>query len=229
MKTESVGNITLINGDCMEYMKTLLDKYFNLAIVDPLYGNAMQGDREIRNERGRFDKYKSTSVVRTGGTWASKYGTTIREWDIAPSEEYFKELFRVSENQIIWGANYFSLPPSRCFVIWDKTQPENFTMAMAEYAWTSFNANAKIFRCRPNGLPGERFHPTQKPIKLYRWLLSHYAKEGDRILDTHGGSMSSMVACYEEGFQASCVEISPEYFEKGVVRLREYAKQQKIF
>ena len=151
------------NCDCLEYMKGLPDKYFSLAIADPPYGDAKD------------------SVGRTGGTWAAKYGKTINEWDIAPSKEFFEELVRVSENQIIWGANYFpNMPPTRCFLIWRKLSiSDSFTMAMAEYAWTSFNDNAKVIEIAPQGKKSDpRFHPTQKPIKLYAWLLQNYARGG---------------------------------------------------
>lgn len=161
-----MSKITLLYGDCMDYMRSLPDNAFDLAVVDPPYGKA-QAEKEIRNQRGRFASYNG--VGRTGGTWAAKYGTTIRDWDIAPSDEYFKELFRVSRNQIVWGGNYFNLPPTRCFLIWRKLSiSENFTMAMAEYAWTSFDGNAKVFDCAPQGKKNDpRIHPCQKPIALY--------------------------------------------------------------
>ena len=148
------------NMDCMEYMKDIPDKYFDLVIADPPFG--------------------SLGSERTGGTWAAKYGKDIKEWDNAPSQEFFNELMRISKNQIIWGANYFSLPPTRCFVVWRKlTISESFTMAMAEYAWTSFNQNAKVFEFPPQGKKGdERFHPTQKPVELYAWLLSVFKPIG---------------------------------------------------
>lgn len=120
---------------------------------------------------GRFDKYE-IKATRTGGGRAEKYGAKIQHWDIAPEPEYFTELFRVSKNQIIWGGNYFALPPTRCFAIWRKlTISEKFSMAMCEYAWTSFNDNAKVFEAPPQGNGEARFHPTQKPVPLYRWLL----------------------------------------------------------
>ena len=167
------------NCDCLEYMRTLPDNAFALAIADPPYGGAGE-NTEIRNNRGRFSRYKDIDCARTGGTWAAKYGKNIKDWDVAPTEEFFKELMRVSENQIIWGANYFSMPPTRCFIVWRKlTISETFTMAMAEYAWTSFNSNAKVVELPPQGKQGDdRFHPTQKPVELYAWLLSKYAKVG---------------------------------------------------
>ena len=152
----------------------------------------------------------------------------IISWDYAPNEEYFKELFRVSKNQIIWGGNYFSLPPTRCFLIWEKTNvPENFTMAMAEYAWCSIQGNAKIFKYSAVGQEG-RFHPTQKPVELYQWILSKYAKQGDKILDTHLGSGSSRIACYNGGFDFWGYEIDKEYFEKQEQRFENHTAQLRM-
>ena len=154
----------------------------------------------------------------------------IIAWDIAPPQEYFTELFRISRNQIIWGGNYFDLPPTRCFLIWRKlTISESFSMAMCEYAWTSFNSNAKVFECAPQGRAGDvRFHPTQKPVELYKWILSRYAKEGDKILDTHVGSASSLIACYDMGFDAWGYEIDKEYYNKASERLNEVMAQIRM-
>lgn len=140
----------------------------------------------------------------------------IIAWDVAPGKEYFDELFRVSQAAIIWGGNYFDLPPTRCFLVWKKlTISESFSMAMAEYAWTSFNANAKVFECAPQGKPNDpRFHATQKPIDLYRWIFANYAKPGMTILDTHLGSGSSRIAAYEAGLNFVGTEIDPVYFKK---------------
>ena len=196
------------NCDCLEYMKGLPDKYFSLAIADPPYGDAKD------------------SVGRTGGTWAAKYGKTINEWDIAPSKEFFEELVRVSENQIIWGANYFpNMPPTRCFLIWRKLSiSDSFTMAMAEYAWTSFDDNAKVIEIAPQGKKSDpRFHPTQKPIKLYAWLLQNYA-EGGVIFDPMLGSASSRIAAYKLGFDFVGCELNKEYFDKGVERFERECK-----
>lgn len=153
----------------------------------------------------------------------------IASWDHAPGEDYFNELFRVSKNQIIWGGNYFSLPPTRCFLVWDKINiSENFTMAMAEYAWCSFWGNAKIFRFSSAGQP-ERFHPTQKPVELYRWIFARYAKPGDRILDTHLGSGSSRIAAWEAGLDFVGYEIDPEYFDKQEQRFQAHEAQLTLF
>lgn len=169
---------------------------------------------------------------RTGGTWAEKYGKKIIAWDVAPGKEYFDQLFRVSRNQIIWGGNYFPLPPTRCFLIWRKlTISESFSMAMCEYAWTSFQGNAKWFECAPQGTANEqRFHPTQKPVKLYQWILSNYAKPGMKILDTHVGSASSLVACHRSGFtDVWGFEIDETYYQLATARLELEKAQMNLF
>lgn len=179
---------------------------------------------------GRFDRY-DIKATRTGGTWAAKYGTKVRHWDIAPGQEYFNELFRVSKNQIIWGGNYFSLPGTRCFLVWRKlTISENFSMAMAEYAWTSFNENAKVFEHAPQGTANEkRIHPTQKPVDLYKWILANYAKKGDKILDTHLGSGSSRIAAYEMGYDFYGCELDSDYFLAQEKRFDNRTRQGSLF
>ena len=232
-------NIELLNCDCMEYMRTLPDNAFDLAICDPPYGGGNDGELNVVGQvrgkvrpiqvnhafGGRFERYNYPPQQHDG-----KKENRI-SWDIAPSEEYFKELFRVSRNQIIWGANYFKMPPTRCFVVWRKlTISEGFSMAMAEYAWTSFKENAKVYECMPQGSTKDRrFHPTQKPVSLYAWLLNNYAKEGDKILDTHFGSCSIGVACHNLGFSLTACEINETYFKKAVERLKQHIRQQKLF
>lgn len=191
----------IYNVDCLEYMRGLPDNYFDLAIADPPYG----GGNDSRIDGGgrfgeRFDRYK----------------TNIVDWDIAPDQSFFDELYRVSRNQIIWGANYFEMPPTRCFVVWRKlTISENFSMAMAEYAWTSFKGNAKVFECAPQDRRGGRFHPTAKPVELYGWLLKNFANTGDKIFDPMMGSQSSRIAAYMMGFDYCGCEVNKEYFDKG--------------
>lgn len=216
------------NMDCMDGMKEFPDKYFDLAIVDPPYGGCgtrtiiHDGEKVETSARfgGWFNRYKSP-IYHGAGHW--KYADV--PWDIAPGKEYFDELFRVSKNQIIWGGNYFELPPTRCFIIWRKPNiTEKFSMAMGEYAWTSFNDNAKIWSFVPNGQKG-RFHPTQKPIELYLWLMNNYAKQGDIILDTHVGSASSLIACYETNHKYVGFEIDEEYYRKASERLKNETAQ----
>ena len=148
--------------------------------------------------------------------------------DVAPKQDYFDELFRISRNQVIWGGNYFQLPPSRGFLIWRKTNvSQQFSMAMAEYAWMSFQQNAKVFDYSAVGQEG-RFHPTQKPVALYKWILTNYAKEGDKILDTHVGSASSLIACYDMGFDYVGFEIDEEYYKQAKQRLEEEMAQVRF-
>lgn len=237
------------NMDCIEGMKQFPDKYFDLAIVDPPFGGGSaitsKENVEVDLEEGlinttlKMETIPKTSCSRTGGTWSKKYQVNgdenlkqdIRHWDVAPSEEYFNELFRVSKNQIVWGGNYFDLPPTRCFVVWDKKNiHEDFTMAMCEYAWTSFNDNAKIFRQVPQGNANEsRLHPCQKPISLYEWLLNRYAKEGDKILDTHVGSASSLIACHRTNHKFVGFELDEYYYKMSKERLEKEVAQMNIF
>lgn len=200
--------------------------------------------------RGGSGDYKGAIVGRFGGNFSRYYlggengrrlvyeeiqpgvagAAGIGHWDIAPPPEYFTELARVSKNQIIWGGNYFDLPPTRCFLIWRKlTISENFTMAMAEYAWTSFNDNAKIFSFPPQGNTESRIHPTQKPVALYKWILSRYAAPGQKILDTHLGSGSSRIAAYDLGLDFWGYEIDPVYFRQQEERFAKHTAQQSLF
>jgi len=184
------------------------DNYFDLAIVDPPYGI---GDKF---KGGKSGKMQFNEVVDKG-------------WDCVPSQEYFDELFRVSKNQIIWGGNYFNLPPTRCFIVWDKCISDDFTLAMAELAWTSFDKLAKIFKY---SVPKDgKIHPTQKPVALYRWLLANYAKPGQRILDTHLGSGSHAIACHYAGLHLTATELDPDYFAASVERIKRETAQQTLF
>lgn len=193
------------NEDCIIGMKRYPDKYFDLAVVDPPYG-------------------LGASVVNSGGRF-KRYHNPNGNWDIeTPNDDYWNELFRVSKNQIVWGGNYFGLPPNRCFIIWDKQQPEGISFAMAEYAWTSFDKVAQICKARPQGQE-QRFHPTQKPVYLYDWIFKHYSEEGNLILDTHLGSGSSRIAADKAGFDFVGFEIDKEYFEAQEKRFKQYKSQ----
>lgn len=196
------------NCDCMEYMKTIPDKFFDLAVVDPPYGLA--------------DK------LTQGGTWANKYKKGDADWDKKPDEKYFLELFRVSKNQIIWGANYFNnLPANRCFLVWDKIAQMD-TLADCEYAWTSFDKNAKIFRHVRN-TNETRIHITQKPIALYDWIYKNYVKAGDKIFDSHLGSGSSRISAHKAGLDFWGCELDPEYFEAACERYQKFISQLNLF
>jgi site-specific DNA-methyltransferase (adenine-specific) len=207
--------IELIHGDCMEGMKQYSGKYFDLAIVDPPYGIA-------------------DNPSRHGGTGAGKLGTRVlnksvekfKKWDEKPSKEYFEKLFKISKNQIIWGGNYFQLPPTRGIICWNKCQPW-LNFSAWEYGWTSFAMPAKLFNF--DNRTGDKIHPIQKPVQLYKWLLKNYAKESDKILDTHGGSMSIAIACHDMGFDLTLYEIDKDYFEAGKKRLEEHQKQGQLF
>ena len=204
-----MSTLDLRNMDCMDLMAQYPDKYYNLCIVDPPYGIDI-------NSSGR----------------CGHYGGKGKMWDSeTPNESYFLELFRISKNQIIWGGNYFNLPPCKCFIIWDKQQPEGVSFASCEFAWTSFDSVAKTFYKSPINADGKngRIHPTQKPVALYKWLLSNYAKPGDKILDTHGGSMSIAIACHQMGFDLTLSELDKDYYEAGIKRVKAETAQQDLF
>ena len=194
--------------DCVKALKRFNDNHFDLAIVDPPYGI---GDKF---KGGKTGKMNFNEIVN-------------KDWDKVPSDEYFAELQRVSKNQIIWGGNYFNLPPTRCFIVWDKIISEDFSLAMAELAWTSFDKLAKIYKLQvpKNG----KIHPTQKPVKLYDWLLHNYAKPNDLILDTHLGSGSSRIAAYKGGFNFVGFEIDCDYFNAQEKRFNEFKSQLRLF
>ena len=205
-----------ITNECnMELMARYPDKYFELAIVDPPYGI-----ERFKKSSGKT-RFKSSKLMQEEGL----------TWDIKPSDEYWKELFRVSKNQIVWGANNFIMPPSEYFLIWDKKQTvDNF--ATAEYAWVSMGLKkpAKIFKYgihKHNHT--DKIHPTQKPIALYKWLLDKYAKQGDKILDTHLGSGSIAIACHDYGFDLTACELDKEYFDKAMQRINNHTKQLNLF
>ena len=191
------------NIDCLEYMRTLPDNYFQLAIADPPYGIDINSSGRLIKEKGR--EYK--------------------DWDMsAPDKEWFDELQRVSEHFILWGANHYidRIPIcSKAWIVWDKNQPEALSFAMCELALSNFdNVTAKIFRYSPmkQSSVEDRIHPTQKPVALYAWLLQHYAKDGDRIFDPMMGSQSSRIAAYKLGFDYVGCELDKEYFDKGCER-----------
>lgn len=196
----------VFNCDNMVFMANCKDKQFDLAIVDPDYG---LGDK-----------------LTIGGTWSAKYKNHEGKLGGKPNADYFDELFRISKNQIIWGGNYFGLPPNRCFLIWNKNS-EMPTLSDVEYAWTSFDMNAKIFR-HPSNTNEKRIHITQKPIPLYKWTLKGYANPGDKIYDSNMGSQSLRIACYEGGFDFWGTEIDSAHFDAGNKRFENYKLQLKL-
>ncbi len=205
------------NIDCLEFMQNFPDNYFELAIVDPPYGIGEANEKRMQSRGHSQKKYK-------GG-----------DWDLEPpKEKYFIELIRVSKNQIIWGANHFieNIPNSNspCWLFWDKDGFGDF--ADGELAWCSFKTAVRKFKWTWNGFrkqsPEDRIHPTQKPVALYRWLLQNYAKQGDKILDTHLGSGSSRIAADMEGFDFYACELDADYFTASCKRFDDYKKQIKL-
>lgn len=203
------------NCDCIDFMRGLPNDFFDLAICDPPYSHV--GSEVIikggRFHKGRFNRYRKVD----GST------IDIDAWDKTPPQAFFDEIFRVSKNQIIWGANYFDcMPATRCFIVWKKQIPENFSMAMCEYAWTSFQGNAKIVEfSQLSKKDDKRFHPTQKPIELYGWILKNYANQGDKIFDPMMGSQSSRIAAHKLGYDYWGCELEKLYFDKGNERFDE--------
>jgi len=209
--------IELINGDCMEYMREMKDNEFDLAIVDPPYGIDLANMNMGIGNTPKASKIKNRK-------W------TPKDWDKnTPTKEYFTELFRVSKNQIIWGGNYFELPPAKKFIIWDKEIPNGLSFSDCEFAWTSFYGANKICRYSAYKNKSEKFHPTQKPPFLYEWLLDNYAKEGDKILDTHLGSGSIAIACHNRKFDLTGYEIDKEYYDAACKRYDFHKRQLTLF
>ena len=210
MKKTTIGKINMFLGDNMEFMKDIPDKHYDLAIVDPPYG---------------INLAKSTGVL-------SRYNTQGVDWDKAvPGKEYFDELFRVSKNQIIWGGNYFDLPPTREFIFWWK-HPQIKDFSEGEFAWTSFTKKARCFDYPYSGFLNRdmiRIHPTQKPVKLYEWLLMNYAQKDFKILDTHFGSCSIGIACHYFGCELDAIEIDEEMYNRAVKRVKEETSQTRLF
>ena len=198
------------NMDCMDGMKEFPDKYFELAIVDPPYGININNNmgRRRGDKRSEYEKVK---------------------WDTRPPDElYFKELFRVSKRQIIWGGNYYKMPPTKSFIVWRKPQISgNVSFSMLEYAWSNFDTTSKEWIGMSN--EKDRIHPTQKPIALYLWLINNYAKQGDKILDTHVGSASSLIACNKLGFQYVGFELNKDYYDAATKRINDFKSQISMF
>jgi site-specific DNA-methyltransferase (adenine-specific) len=221
----------IYHADCMYIMKDIPDKYFELAIVDPPYGIGEDGENLSRS-------FNSDGKARINPKWKNpKPKNYIRKnWDKEPAPlEYYNELFRVSKNQIIWGANHFiSRMPydSSGWIFWDKKNG-NSDFSDGELAWTSFKKGLRKFAWLWNGFqkekPETRIHPTQKPVALYRWLLQNYAKPGDKIIDTHSGSGSCAIACHLEKFDFLAIEKDEDYFKASVERLKTLRSQLTLF
>ena len=208
--------ITATNEDNMLMMARYPDDYFDLALVDPPYGINLANMNMGIGNTPKASKAKNRK-------WKTK------DWDLnTPTQEYFTELFRVSKNQIIWGGNYFDLPPCNKFILWDKEIPKGLSFSDCEYAWTSYIGANKMFRYSAYKNKSEKFHPTQKPPSLYEYCLMNYAKEGDKIVDTHRGSASLDTACHNLGFDLVTCELDTDYFNDGNKRLKQHQNQQVI-
>ena len=208
--------IELTNECNMELMKRYPNNYFDLAIVDPPYGIGVDGQKQTINKNPKHNRKEHTQ----------------KNWDNSiPTKEYFNELQRVSKNQIIWGGNYFTeyLKPTKAWIFWYKGQ-RDLTMSDGELAWTSFDSVTRQIEINRASLISQNtFHPTEKPYKLYKWILDKYAKQGDKILDTHLGSMSIAIACIDYGFELVGCELDTEYYDKGIKRVQNHLLQQKLF
>lgn len=207
-------SLNITNEDNMLLMARYPDNFFDLAIVDPPYGI------NINNNMGRRkgDKHSGHKKVK---------------WDNSiPTDDYFNELFRVSKNQIIWGGNYFPLPLKGSWLFWDKLMPEEMSFSMGELAWMTFGNTLRKITLKHHGFINSdniKIHPTQKPVALYKWILDKYAKQGDKILDTHLGSGSIAIACHDYGFELTACELDKEYFDKAMERINNHVAQQKLF
>lgn len=196
--------------DCNEFMQQIPDGFFPLSVVDPPYGISINMNMGRREGMGKKHEAK--------------------QWDNnRPNDEYFTELKRVSKDQIIWGGNYFGLGSTRGFIIWDKQTPEDLSFSMCEFAWTSFDMVAKIFRLPIQSANSQRIHPTQKPVALYTWIFDRYAKQGMKILDTHLGSQSSRIAAHKAGLDFWGTELDKDYFEQGNARFNKYLGLDGMF
>jgi site-specific DNA-methyltransferase (adenine-specific) len=202
--------IRLFHIDNMEFMKSKPDKYYDLAIVDPPYRDSKDNDMNQWNRK----------YIENG---------RLKDWNDKPSKEYFRELIRVSKNQIIWGANNFNLD-FKGFIVWDKDISIDMKFSMCEIASLSDNLStvSKMVKIRCQNADNVRIHPTQKPVALYKWLLDKYAKPNDKILDTHGGSMSIAIACHDYGFELDLCELDKEYYDKGLERVKNHVNQLKV-
>lgn len=208
LKFDVLGKIRLYHGDCMDVLRASADNEYDLAIVDPPYGIDINMNMGLK--KGIRKRHKD------------------KKWDSAiPDKEYFDELFRVSKNQIIWGGNYFPLPPTKHFIFWDKLVAEGLSFSDGEMAWTSFDRAIRKFTLRNN--LGGKIHPTEKPVALYRWLLHNYANAGDKIIDTHFGSLNIGLACHDYGYELTACEVDDEYYANGVKHLKYHQSQLTMF
>lgn len=206
--------------DCNDFMRQIPDKYFELSCVDPPYGIGMDNS----NKRTKPDRPNSYTRYPELRYHESKWDNSV------PDKHYFIELFRISKNQIIWGANYFNdkVPAGTGWIFWNKLNGLDNCFSDGEFAYSSFGIQSRYFECSQfDNLKGGklRIHPTQKPVALYKWLLKNYAKPGDKIFDSHMGSQSSRIACWDGGFDFWGCELDPDYFRDGCKRFENHIKQ----
>jgi site-specific DNA-methyltransferase (adenine-specific) len=216
----------MFNADCMDAMAAMRDKQYDLAIVDPPYGIGESGQRSMRG---------NITALTRGRLHKKEY--TAKSWDNStPNQDYFEQLARVSTNRIIWGGNHMgNMPPSPCWIVWDKRNGGN-DFADCELAYTSFKTAVRKFEWLWNGFQQQnhgrfrekRIHPTQKPVALYKWILTNYAKPGQTILDTHGGSGSICIACHDLGFDLDWYELDKEYYDMACERFERHKQQQRL-
>lgn len=235
---EQLGKITLYNTDCMDIMKQYPDKHFDIAIVDPPYGinvvnMSLGGGGGVLKQESTAQKLKKKRFDKGSGKLKNRVLNTMGcDWDMEPpTPEYFEELFRISKNQIVWGGNYFDLPPTRGIVVWDKEQAfENFSQV--EIAWTSYDTPVKLFRYSNGGFRCKekitKIHPTQKPVALYSYLLNKFAFKHAKIIDTHGGSMTHALACHNFGCELTIIEKDEYYYNEAKQRLQCHQRHQLI-
>ena len=218
-----MAKIEFYNIDCIEFMKTKPDNYYDLAIVDPPYGI----DADNKNNGKNSDRHEKTSMAKINTYKKTNWDNSI------PTDEYFEQLFRVSKKQIIWGANYFGLKGGMLYWHKNVTMP---TYSTGELAWVSWLNKLDFVNIAWHGMiqhdmanKETRIHPTQKPVALYKWILDKYAKQGDKILDTHLGSGSIAIACHDYGFDLTACELDKEYYDKAMQRINNHVSQQKLF
>ena len=230
---EQIGKALIINCNCNELMKHIKENEFELACADPPYGIGWDKENETMSAGLRKDGTK-----RIDKSWSNPKPKNYKKgnWDNSiPDKNYFIELNRVSKNQIIWGGNYFTehLYPSGGWIIWEKGVPDGMSLSQAEMAWTNCLNSIKITKHLWAGYKKcentDRFHPTQKPIKLYEWLLTNYAKQNDKILDTHLGSGSHAIACNNLGFELTACELDKDYYEAACKRIKQATAQERLF
>jgi site-specific DNA-methyltransferase (adenine-specific) len=214
-----MSNINITNECNMQLMARYPDNYFELAIVDPPYDFSLNKNAYVST--GKYNKKQETrnGSFKIGGNYLDALNKI-------PDLKYFTELFRVSKNQIIWGGNYFNLPPSSCWLVWDKKNGDSY-FADCELAYSSFKTTIRKFSSATQR--GNRIHPTQKPVALYEWLLMNYAKQGDKILDTHLGSGSIALACHNLKFDLTGCELDKDYYDAAMLRLKQHQQQLTMF